>query len=78
MDDDDESRVDIVGEAFEKHLQRVDAARRRSDADCWESLSGLVLTRSSPVFGRRDLMNIVGHLGSAPGFGPSRVEVALS
>ena len=33
MEDDNESRVDFVGQALEEHLQRPDAAGRGSDAD---------------------------------------------
>ena len=38
MDDDDESRVDLVGQAFEERLQGADAAGRGPNADCREPL----------------------------------------
>jgi hypothetical protein len=65
MHDNNKSRIDIVGETFEKHLQGVDAPGRRPNANRWEAFSGLVLARFSPFFGRTDLMIIVGHLWSA-------------
>ena len=38
MDDDDEGRVDLVGQALEERLQRMHAAGRGPDADGREPL----------------------------------------
>jgi hypothetical protein len=42
VDDDDESGIDIVGQALEKHLQGMDSSCRRSDSDGREALGALL------------------------------------
>jgi hypothetical protein len=62
MHDDNESRLDIVGQAFEKHLQGVDAAGRGSNANRRNALPRRLLARSTRVFGRADPLIIIVHL----------------
>jgi hypothetical protein len=62
MHDDNESRLDIVGQAFEKHLQGVDATGGRSNANRWKPLPRRLLAHSPRVFGRADPMIIIAHL----------------
>ena len=74
MQDNNESRVDVIRQALEKHLQGVDATGGRPDANCRKA--GRLVARSSPVFGgpflffrRMDPVIVIAHVWSARLFG---------
>ena len=82
MQDNNEGGVDIIRQAFEKRLQRVNASGGRPDANRRKPLRGRFLTRSSLVlfptrsslvFGRTDPI-IIAHLGSEGLRGGTRVH----
>ncbi len=82
MQDNNEGGVDIIRQAFEKRLQRVNASGGRPDANRRKPLLGRFLTRSSLVFfptrsslvfGRTDPI-IIAHLGSEGLRGGTRVH----
>ena len=73
MQDNNESRVDVIRQALEKHLQGVDAAGGRPDANRRKPLPGHFMTRSSLVLGRTDPV-IIAHLGSEGLRGGTRVH----
>ena len=73
MHDNNEGGVDIVGEAFKKHLQGVNASGGRPDANRRKPLPDHFMTRSSLVLGRTDPI-IIAHLGSEGLRGGTRVH----
>ena len=52
VDDDYKRRIDIVRQSLKKHLQRMNAPCRRSDADGWEALGACFSRRFLRVRGR--------------------------
>ena len=73
MQDNNEGGVDIIRQAFEKRLQRVNASSGRPDANRRKPLPGHFMTRSSLVLGRLDPI-IIAHLGSEGLRGGTRVH----
>ena len=67
MQDNNEGGVDIIRQAFEKHLQGVDATGGRPDANCRKA--GRLVARSSLFFGRTDPIIVIAHLRYAKLFG---------